>query len=264
VAAFAASTEWKAVMTGMKKGSGGRELTVRVKTSRGRTASSQRWLERQLNDPYVARSKREGYRSRAAYKLIEIDDQHHILAPGMSVVDLGAAPGGWSQVAVDRVGSTDAKKRVVAIDYLEMDELPGVILFKKDFLDEDAPAMLEEALGGRADVVMSDMAAPTTGHQKTDHLRTIFLCEVAVDFAINVLKPGGHFLTKVFRGGAENTVLTLLKQHFTSVHHIKPPASRAGSVELFLLAKGFKGRKDAPDEGQARDVPGDADGSWRP
>ncbi|WP_018184999.1 RlmE family RNA methyltransferase [Kaistia granuli] len=244
------------------KGSGGRELTVRVKTSRGRTASSQRWLERQLNDPYVARSKREGYRSRAAYKLIEIDDKHKILQPGMSVVDLGAAPGGWSQVAVDRVGSTDEKKLVVAIDYLEMDELPGVILFQKDFLDEDAPAMLEEALGGRADVVMSDMAAPTTGHQKTDHLRTIFLCEVAVDFAINVLKPGGHFLTKVFRGGAEGTVLTQLKQHFTSVHHIKPPASRAGSVELFLLAKGFKGRKAHADGGPRED---DAvDEGWRP
>jgi 23S rRNA (uridine2552-2'-O)-methyltransferase len=244
------------------KGSGGRELTVRVKTSRGRTASSQRWLERQLNDPYVARSKREGYRSRAAYKLIEIDDKHKILQPGMSVVDLGAAPGGWSQVAVDRVGSTDEKKLVVAIDYLEMDELPGVILFQKDFLDEDAPAMLEEALGGRADVVMSDMAAPTTGHQKTDHLRTIFLCEVAVDFAINVLKPGGHFLTKVFRGGAEGTVLTQLKQHFTSVHHIKPPASRAGSVELFLLAKGFKGSKAHAVGGPRED---DAvDEGWRP
>lgn len=245
------------------KGPGGRELTVRVKTSRGRTASSQRWLERQLNDPYVARSKREGYRSRAAYKLIEIDDKHKILQPGMSVVDLGAAPGGWSQVAVDRVGSSDEKKLVVAIDYLEMDELPGVILFKKDFLDEDAPALLEQALGGRADVVMSDMAAPTTGHQKTDHLRTIFLCEVAVDFAISVLKPGGHFLTKVFRGGAENTVLTQLKQHFTSVHHIKPPASRAGSVELFLLAKGFKGRKQTPDGGPADDE-GGADEGWRP
>ncbi|MBN9027850.1 MULTISPECIES: RlmE family RNA methyltransferase [Kaistia] len=254
-------------MTGTKnnsgRGSGGRELTVRVKTSRGRTASSQRWLERQLNDPYVARSKREGYRSRAAYKLIEIDDKHHILAPGMRVVDLGAAPGGWSQVAIERVGSTDEDKRVVAIDYLEMDELPGVILFQKDFLDEDAPALLEQALGGLADVVMSDMAAPTTGHQKTDHLRTIYLCEVAVDFALNVLKPGGHFLTKVFRGGAENTVLTQLKQNFASVYHIKPPASRAGSVELFLLAKGFKGRKAAPETAAAAEG-GEDESGWRP
>lgn len=232
------------------KGPGGRELTVRVKTARGRTASSTRWLERQLNDPYVARAKREGYRSRAAYKLIEIDDKHHILAPGMRVVDLGAAPGGWSQVAVERVKSSDAAPRVVAIDYLEMDQLPGVILFQKDFLDKDAPALLREALGGPADVVLSDMAAPTTGHQQTDHLRTTYLCEVAADFALDVLKPGGSFLSKVFRGGAEGNLLTTLKQHFTSVHHIKPPASRSGSVELFLLAKGFKGRPDlySPDE----------------
>ncbi|ODT17447.1 MAG: 23S rRNA methyltransferase [Kaistia sp. SCN 65-12] len=245
------------------RGSGGRELTVRVKTARGRTASSQRWLQRQLNDPYVARSKREGYRSRAAYKLTEIDDKHKILAPGMKVVDLGAAPGGWSQVAVERVGSNDDNKLVVAIDYLEMDELPGVILFRKDFLDEDAPDLLREALGGPADVVMSDMAAPTTGHQKTDHLRTIHLCEVAVDFALDVLKPGGHFLTKVFRGGAEGTVLTVLKQHFAQVYHIKPPASRAGSVELFLLAKGFKGRKPAADARDAGDDEGTDEG-WRP
>jgi len=248
---------------GPKKPSGGRELTVRVKTARGRTASSTRWLERQLNDPYVARSKREGYRSRAAYKLIEIDDKHHILAPGKKVLDLGAAPGGWSQVAVERVHSTDAHPLVVAIDYLEMDQLPGVILFQKDFLDEDSPALLEAALGGPADVVLSDMAAPTTGHQQTDHLRTTYLCEVAADFALTVLKPGGHFLSKVFRGGAESAVLTTLKQNFATVHHIKPPASRAGSVELFILAKGFKGRKRedavAPDGGEP-----EADESWQP
>jgi 23S rRNA (uridine2552-2'-O)-methyltransferase len=249
---------------GKGRGPGGRELTVRVKTARGRTASSQRWLQRQLNDPYVARSKREGYRSRAAYKLIEIDDKHHILAPGMRVVDLGAAPGGWSQVAVERVRSTDADKRVVAIDYLEMDELPGVTLFRKDFLDEDAPALLREALGGPADVVLSDMAAPTTGHQQTDHLRTTYLSEVAAEFALDVLRPGGHFLCKVFRGGAEGELLARLKQNFASVHHIKPPASRSGSVELFLLAKGFKGRREAPvpDEGAEGDA-GSA-GEWRP
>jgi 23S rRNA (uridine2552-2'-O)-methyltransferase len=251
-------------MSGVKgKGSGGRELTVKVKTSRGRTASSQRWLERQLNDPYVARSKREGYRSRAAYKLIEIDDKHHILAPGMKVVDLGAAPGGWCQVAVDRVKSSDARKLVVAIDYLEMDQLPGVILFQRDFLDEDAPGLLKEALGGPADVVLSDMAAPTTGHQQTDHLRTTFLSEVAVDFALDVLKPGGHFLTKVFRGGAESAVLTRLKQHFTATYHIKPPASRSGSVELFLLAKGFKGRT-AVEPLHPADAADDAEEGWQP
>jgi 23S rRNA (uridine2552-2'-O)-methyltransferase len=245
-----------------KKGSGGRELTVRVKTARGRTASSTRWLERQLNDPYVARSKREGYRSRAAYKLTEIDDKHHILGPGMRIVDLGAAPGGWSQVAVERVNSTDADKRVVAIDYLEMDELPGVILFQKNFLDEDAPALLREALGGPADVVLSDMAAPTTGHQQTDHLRTIYLSEVAADFAISVLRPGGHFLSKVFRGGAESELLTTLKQNFRTVHHIKPPASRAGSVELFVLAKGFKGKK--PDVVEPDSDEPEADEAWQP
>ncbi len=244
------------------KGPGGRELTVRVKTARGRTASSTRWLERQLNDPYVARSKREGYRSRAAYKLIEIDDKHHILGPGMKVVDLGAAPGGWSQVAVERVGSTDANRLVVAIDYLEMDELPGVILFQKNFLDEDAPGLLQEAIGGRVDVVLSDMAAPTTGHQQTDHLRTTYLCEVAADFALDILKPGGSFLSKVFRGGAESTLLTTLKQNFATVHHLKPPASRAGSVELFILAKGFKGKRvDAAEEPDGAEDEGDA---WRP
>ena len=251
-------------MKGPKGGSGGRELTVRVKTARGRTASSQRWLERQLNDPYVARSKREGYRSRAAYKLIEIDDKHHILAPGKRVVDLGAAPGGWSQVAAQRVRSTDANPLVVAIDYLEMDQVPGVKLFIKDFLDEDAPALLEAALGGPADVVLSDMAAPTTGHQQTDHLRTIHLAEVGADFALSVLRPGGHFLSKVFRGGAEGTLLTTLKQNFASVHHIKPPASRAGSVELFVLAKGFKGRKDDVADGGSEATPA-ADGeAWQP
>ncbi|MBB5750974.1 RlmE family RNA methyltransferase [Prosthecomicrobium pneumaticum] len=231
-----------------KPGPGGRGLTVKVKTARGRTASSQRWLERQLNDPYVARAKREGYRSRAAYKLMEIDEKHHLLKPGQRVVDLGAAPGGWSQLAAAITRSTDEHPTVVAIDYLEMDPVPGVHLFQKDFLDEDAPRLLEEALGGPADLVLSDMAAPTTGHRQTDHLRTIHLCEVAAAFALDVLKPGGSFLAKVFRGGAENELLATLKRHFASVHHIKPPSSRADSVELFLLAKGFKGRPETPEE----------------
>ncbi len=220
----------------------GRQLKVRVKTARRRKASSARWLERQLNDPYVARARSEGYRARSAYKLIEIDDRFHLLAPGARVVDLGAAPGGWSQVAAERVGSTDSDPRVVAIDYLAMDPLPGVIVLRKDFLDEDAPDALRAALGGHpADVVLSDMAAPTTGHRQTDHLRTVHLCEVAADFAASVLKPGGHFVTKVFQGGAEGELLAALKRSFASVHHVKPPASRTGSVELYLVARGFRG-----------------------
>ena len=228
----------------MKKasGSGHRGLTTRVKTARGRKLSSQRWLERQLNDPYVARSKQEGFRSRAAYKLIEIDDRFDLLRPGHRVVDLGAAPGGWSQVAATRVGSTDAEPRVVAIDYLGMDALPGVVVLQRDFLDPDAPAAIHAALGGhRADVLLSDMAAPTTGHRATDHLRIVALCEVAADFAREVLAPDGSFLAKVFRGGTENKLLADLKRDFTKVQHVKPPASRADSPELYLLASGFRG-----------------------
>ena len=228
----------------MKKasGSGHRGLTTRVKTARGRKLSSQRWLERQLNDPYVARSKQEGYRSRAAYKLMEIDQRFGLMRPGQRVVDLGAAPGGWSQVAAARVGSTDAEPRVVAIDYLGMDPLPGVSVLRKDFLDADAPAAIHAALGGhRADLLLSDMAAPTTGHRATDHLRIVALCEVAADFAREVLAPGGSFLAKVFRGGTENKLLADLKRDFAKVQHVKPPASRADSPELYLLATGFRG-----------------------
>ena len=228
----------------MKKpggGSGHRGLHERVKSARGRKASSQRWLERQLNDPYVARSRAEGYRSRAAYKLIEIDDRYSLLRKGARVVDLGAAPGGWSQVAAARVGSTDGDPRVVAIDYLEMDALPGVLMLQKDFLDPDAPDAIRQALGGRqADVLLSDMAAPTTGHKATDHLRIVALCESAALFAREILAPGGHFLAKVFRGGTENTLLAGLKRDFTKVHHVKPPASRSDSPELYLLAMGFR------------------------
>ena len=228
----------------MKKpsGSGHRGLTTRVKTARGRKLSSQRWLERQLNDPYVARSKQEGYRSRAAYKLMEIDQRFGLMRPGQRVVDLGAAPGGWSQVAAARVGSTDAEPRVVAVDYLGMDPLPGVSVVQKDFLDADAPAAIHAALGGhRADLLLSDMAAPTTGHRATDHLRIVALCEVAADFAREVLAPGGSFLAKVFRGGTENKLLADLKRDFAKVQHVKPPASRADSPELYLLATGFRG-----------------------
>jgi 23S rRNA (uridine2552-2'-O)-methyltransferase len=221
---------------------GRNQLKVRVKTAKRRKASSTAWLERQLNDPYVAKAKAEGYRARSAYKLIEIDDRYHLLKPGDRVVDLGAAPGGWSEVAADRVRSTGADPSVVAVDYLDMEPISGVVVLRKDLLDEDAPEAIRAALGGhQADVVLSDMAAPTTGHRQTDHIRTTALGEAAADFAVSVLRPGGHFVTKVFQGGAGSDLLTALKRDFQSVHHVKPPASRAGSVELYLVAKGFRG-----------------------
>jgi 23S rRNA (uridine2552-2'-O)-methyltransferase len=226
-----------------------RGLTVRVQKKGKLKASSRAWLERQLNDPYVRRAKADGYRSRAAYKLTEIDDRHRLLRAGLRVVDLGAAPGGWTQVAVARCGGPASEVRVVGIDYLAMDPVPGATILEMDFLDEAAPAKLMEALGGTPDVVLSDMAAPTTGHRRTDHLRTMHLCEVAADFAVSVLKPGGHFLAKTFQGGTENELLANLKRHFGSVHHVKPPASREDSVELYLLAKDFKGRRPEPEEG---------------
>ena len=215
---------------------------MRVKTARKRTASSTRWLERQLNDPYVARAHAEGYRARSAFKLIELDDKYRLLAPGKRVVDLGAAPGGWSQVSAARVRSSAANPLVVAVDYLDMDPIPGVTILKLDFLDEDAPEKIRAAFGAEADLVLSDMAAPTTGHRRTDHLRTIALCEAAADFAATILRPGGDFVAKAFQGGAEGELLARLKRDFSSVHHVKPPASRVGSVELYLVAKGFRGR----------------------
>jgi 23S rRNA (uridine2552-2'-O)-methyltransferase len=219
-----------------------RDLKVRVKTSKGRKIGSTIWLQRQLNDPYVARAKAEGYRSRAAYKLIELNERYHLLHKGQRVIDLGAAPGGWSQVAAPIVGSSEAHPLVVAIDYLEMDPIPGVVMLRKDFNDEDAPDALIAALGGhRPDLVLSDMAAPTTGHRPTDHLRIMALVELAADFAIKVLAPGGAFVTKVFQGGTEHELLALLKRHFSTTTHAKPPASRSGSAETYLVAKGFKG-----------------------
>lgn len=227
-------------------GDGDRPLKVRLRKSRLKS-SSRRWLERQLNDPYVRRAKSEGYRSRAAYKLIEMDDRYRLLRPGRRVIDLGAAPGGWSQVAAARAGSSDARPLVVAMDYLAMDPAPGAIFLQMDFLDEAAPERLLAALGGAPDVVLSDMAAPTTGHRRTDHLRTMQLCEAAADFAASVLAPGGHFLAKTFQGGAEAGLLQRLKQDFESVRHVKPPASRDESVELYLMAKGYRRRQAAGD-----------------
>ena len=234
---------------------GTRVMKTRITKKSGLKESSRRWLERHMNDPYVQRAKQDGFRSRAAYKLLEIDDRYKILKPGMRIIDLGAAPGGWCQVVARRVGSSDADPKIVGIDYLEMDPIPGAILLQMDFLDDAAPAKLAEALGGEPDVVLSDMAAPTTGHRRTDHIRTMHLGEVAADFAISVLKPGGHFLAKTFQGGAEGPLLTMLKQNFTSVHHVKPPSSRGESVELFMLAKGFKGRKGDGEEAEMDDEP---------
>lgn len=224
------------------RGTGDRGMFQRVKTARRRSNASTLWLQRQLNDPYVRRAKTEGYRSRAVYKLMEINEKHQILKPGMRVVDLGCAPGGWSQFTAPIVGSSDESPLVVGIDYLEIEPIPGVVFLQKDFLDDDAPEALMNALGGhQPDLVMSDMAAPTTGHRQTDHLRTTYLFEVAIDFARQNLPQGGNFLSKVFAGGAESKLLQDLKKEFKSVAHIKPPASRKGSPEMFILAKGFRG-----------------------
>lgn len=223
------------------KGGEARPLKVRLKKARKLSSSSQKWLQRQLNDPYVARAKREGWRSRAAFKLIEIDDKVKILKPGMRVVDLGAAPGGWSQVAAKRIGLENGRGRIVAIDLLEIDPIPGVDFAQMDFMKDDAPEALKTMLGGPADLVMSDMAANTTGHRATDHLRIVGLVELAIDFARQVLAPDGAFIAKVFQGGTEGTLLTELKRDFTNVRHVKPQASRADSAELYVVATGFRG-----------------------
>lgn len=220
-------------------GGGDRKLKVRVKTAKGRSVSSKRWLERQLNDPFVARARTEGYRSRAAFKLAEIDDKFRFLKAGARVLDLGAAPGGWSQVASRRVGP---QGRVVALDHLEIAPIPGVDIVQFDFLDGDAPARLKALLGGSADVVLSDMAANATGHRGTDHIKIMALVEVAAMFAREVLAPGGAFVAKVLQGGTEASVLVKLKRDFSSVKHVKPAASRADSAELYLVATGFRGK----------------------
>ena len=232
-------------MSGKKSGGsgheGGRSLKVQVKSAGKRTLSSKLWLERQLNDPYVAQAKRDGYRSRAAYKLIEMDERYKLLKTGQRIVDLGAAPGGWAQVAAQKVGAVAGRGRVVAIDLLDIDPIPGVDFARMDFLDPEAPERLKAMLGGAADAVLSDMAANATGHKKTDHLRIVGLAEAAIEFAQEVLAPGGFFLAKMLQGGTENQLFATLKRDFAVVRHVKPKASRADSAELYVLATGFRG-----------------------
>jgi 23S rRNA (uridine2552-2'-O)-methyltransferase len=224
---------------------GGRALKTRVRTARKRSLSSTLWLERQLNDPYVAQARREGYRSRAAYKLLEIADRYRLFRPGQLIVDLGAAPGGWSQVAAAQTRSRDGHGRVIAIDLLDMDPVEGVEFRRMDFHDPEAPSRLRDWLGGLADGVLSDMAANATGHRKTDHLRIVGLVELAADFASGVLAPGGFFIAKVLQGGAEGELLARLKRDFAVVRHVKPRASRAASAELYVLGTGFRGAREA-------------------
>ena len=220
------------------KGSGERELSVRVKTARSRSLSSTLWLQRQLNDPYVAAAKRDGYRSRAAYKLIELDEKFHLLRRGLRIIDLGAAPGGWSQVAAKKAGPSG---KIIAIDQNPFDEIPGVEQTIMDFLSPEAPEALKQMAGGPVDLVMSDMAAAASGHRATDHLKIMALCEAAVEFAVEVLAPGGSFIAKVLKGGTENELLAMMQRHFRTVRHAKPKASRQDSAEAYVVATGFKG-----------------------
>lgn len=235
-------------MSGGKGGSGrgARDLTVRVKTAKGRKLSSTRWLQRQLNDPYVVRARKDGYRGRAAYKILEIDDRFRFLVPGARVVDLGCAPGGWCQVAVSRVNalgekSGKARGTVLGVDIQEVEPIAGAGLMQLDFLDEGADDAVRDRLGGPADVVMSDMAAASSGHRATDHLKIMALAEAAAHFAFEVLAPGGSYVAKVLQGGTETELLALLKQRFARVQHFKPPASRKDSAEMFVVATGFRG-----------------------
>lgn len=229
---------------GKKSGGGHRQVSdaraarVKVKTAKGRKLSSKLWLERQLNDPYVAEARRLGYRGRAAFKIAEIDDKHHLLKPGAKIVDLGCAPGGWTQVALARCGKNAT---VVGIDLLECEPIPGATLLVGDFMDDDAPDRLKAEMDGRADLVLSDMAGNTTGHPPTDHLRIVALVELAYDFATEVLAPGGAFVAKVFSGGTEAGLLKQLKKDFDKVFHMKPPASRKESPEMYVVALGYRG-----------------------
>lgn len=228
-------------------GRGQRDLFVKVKTARGRKTSSTRWLQRQLNDPYVKRAQAEGYRGRAAFKILELDDKYRFLVPGARIVDLGCAPGGWMQVAVKRVNALGEKQgkrigTVLGVDLQEVEPLAGAEIHQLDFLSDDADLLVKEWLGGEADVVMSDMAAASSGHKQTDHLRIIALCEAAAYFAFDVLAPGGTFVAKVLAGGAEGELMKTLKKNFKSVANIKPPSSRSDSSEKFVVARGYKGR----------------------
>ncbi len=237
-------------------GRGQRDLRVRVKTAKGRKLSSTLWLERQLNDPYVVRAKREGYRGRAAYKIMELDDKFRFLVPGARVVDLGCAPGGWCQVAVARVNALGEKSgkrvgRVLGVDLQEVEEIPGAEIHQLDFLSDEADELVKGWLGGPADVVMSDMAAASSGHKGTDHLRIIALVEAAAYFAFDVLEEGGTFVAKVLAGGAENELQAVLKRNFTKVTHMKPPSSRSDSSEKFVVAQGFRGNRAAEAEAEA-------------
>ncbi len=232
-----------------KGGRGVRDLRVRVKTAKGRKLSSTRWLERQLNDPYVARARREGFRGRAAFKIMEIDDRFHFLKPGAAVVDLGCAPGGWTQVAVARVNTLGDRPgkpvgRVLGIDMQEVEPIAGAEIHRLDFLEEGADEKVKAWLGGKADVVMSDMAPAASGHKQTDHLRIVGLCEAAAEFAFDVLEDDGTFVAKVLAGGAEGGLQTVLKQRFRKVANLKPPSSRADSAEKFVVATGFRGRAE--------------------
>ncbi|HZP10065.1 RlmE family RNA methyltransferase [Methyloceanibacter sp.] len=229
-----------------RAGSGGtRRLAVRVKTAKGRKLASTRWLQRQLNDPYVEEAKRRGYRSRAAFKLAEIDDKYQLLRPGLCVVDLGAAPGGWSQIAAQRVGLMAGKGRVVAVDIAEMEPISGVTLLHLDMTDPEAADHIRAALEGKqADLVLSDMHAPATGHKQTDHLRIMSLVEAALDLAETILAPGGAFLCKVLQGGASKDLVARLNRAFAKVRHVKPKASRAESSEMYVLATGFRGASE--------------------
>ena len=233
-------------MTKKTSGRGQRELKVKVKTARGRKLSSTRWLERQLNDPYVRKAKAEGFRGRAAFKIAELDDKYGFLVPGARVVDLGCAPGGWCQVAVDRVNALGEKEgkrvgRVLGVDIQEVEPIAGAEIHQLDFLSDGADETVREWLGGKADVVMSDMAAASSGHKQTDHLRIIALCEAAAEFAFDVLEEGGTFVAKVLAGGAEGSLQATLKQKFETVANVKPPASRSDSSEKYVVARGFRG-----------------------
>ena len=228
----------------LKGGGGGRQLSVKLRTAKGRKTASTRWLQRQLNDPYVEEAKRRGFRSRSAFKLIEIDDKYRFLKPGMRVVDLGAAPGGWSQIAAERVGAAEGRGQVVAVDLVDIEPVPGVELLNLDVSEDVALERIKAALkSGRADIVLSDMAPASTGHRSTDHIRVVALVEAALDLAEELLAPGGTFLAKVFQGGAGQELVARLKRSFAKVQHVKPKSSRPESPEIYVLATGFRGSR---------------------